>query len=202
MSRRLIVGLGNPGQEYHRSRHNLGFMVVDEIAAWYRIPISAARCGALIGEGLQENYEVILVKPLSFMNRIGIPVACLIDYYGISPSDMLVVHDDMDLELGRLQIKEKGGSGGHKGVQSIIDALQEDRFIRIRLGIGHPEPHSGVTDFVLEPFSVTETATARNLITLARDAITTVLCKGTKEGMNLFHRKSLTISRQTTDGGK
>ena len=202
MSRRLIVGLGNLGEAYRLSRHNLGFMAVDEIASWYRIPVTTGSCGSLTGEGRIADQEVVLAKPLSYMNRIGIPAACLLDYYSISPSDMLVVQDDMDLELGRLQIKEKGGSGGHKGVQSIIDALQQDCFIRIRLGIGHPEPHSGVTDFVLEPFSDSETATARNLIVLARDAITTVLCKGTKEGMNLFHRKSLTISRQTTDGGK
>jgi len=202
MPRYLIVGLGNPGSRYSQSRHNMGFMVIDETARHFGIPLSTVRFDVLTGRGIISECDVILAKPLSFMNLTGLPVANLIAYFGIPVSDMLVVHDDMDLTFGRLKIKEKGGSGGHKGVQSIIDALNDDGFIRIRLGIGRPEMDISVTDYVLQSFSNAEIQAAEKLVSLARDAVSTILCKGTKEGMNRFNRTTITISSLTTDGGK
>ncbi|MGD9976059.1 MAG: aminoacyl-tRNA hydrolase [Desulfatirhabdiaceae bacterium] len=200
--RYLIVGLGNPGSRYHQTRHNMGFMAIDEISRHFDIPLSTHHFNAMTGRGIAAEQDVIIAKPLSFMNLAGLPVANLIAYFGISVSDMLVVHDDMDLTFGRLKIKEKGGSGGHKGVQSIIDTLNDDGFIRIRLGIGRPETDVGVTDYVLQSFSSAEIQAAEKLASLARDAVSTILCKGTREGMNRFNRMTITISSSTTDGGK
>ncbi|MFZ3046879.1 MAG: aminoacyl-tRNA hydrolase [Desulfatirhabdiaceae bacterium] len=202
MPRFLIVGLGNPGLRYSQSRHNMGFMAIDETARHFGIPLSTVRFDVLTGRGIISECDVILAKPLSFMNLTGRPVANLIAYFGIPVSDMLVVHDDMDLTFGRLKIKEKGGSGGHKGVQSIIDALNDDGFIRIRLGIGRPEMDISVTDYVLQSLSNADIQAAEKLVSLARDAVSTILCKGTKEGMNRFNRTTITISSLTTDGGK
>ncbi len=200
--RYLIVGLGNPGSRYHQTRHNMGFMAIDEISRHFDIPLSTHHFNAMTGRGIVAEQDVIIAKPLSFMNLAGLPVTNLIAYFGISVSDMLVVHDDMDLTFGRLKIKEKGGSGGHKGVQSIIDTLNDDGFIRIRLGIGRPETDVGVTDYVLQSFSSAEIQAAEKLASLARDAVSTILCKGTREGMNRFNRMTITISSSTTDGGK
>ena len=120
---RLVVGLGNPGKSYGATRHNAGFMVLDEVADAYGIGFNHRKFEAVFGRGSINGVKVILAKPMAFMNRSGRPVRKVADYFRILCEDMLVIHDDIDLALGRLKIKEKGGDGGHKGLRSIIDAF-------------------------------------------------------------------------------
>jgi len=192
----MAVGLGNPGKEYEKTRHNIGFMVLDEIADRYAVPIRNEKFGALFGRGRMEGKDIFLVKPQQYMNRSGPPVSKLINWYRFAKHEIVVIHDDMDLEFGRIRIKEKGGSGGHKGIRSLNDALGGGDFIRIRMGIGRPDPRFSVTDYVLGKFRQEESELLDEFIKRARDALVTILCKGTKEGMNAFNRKQLNLSNQ------
>ena len=191
---RLVVGLGNPGKSYETTRHNAGFMVLDDIADAYAIDLANRKFDAVFGRGSVDSVKVILAKPLAYMNRSGPPVQKVANYFRILCKDMLVIHDDIDLALGRLKIKEKGGDGGHKGVRSIIDAFGGGGFSRLRVGIGRSGAELDVTNHVLGGFNADEKEILPHIITKARDAVTTILCKGTKEGMNQFHDKRLIIS--------
>jgi PTH1 family peptidyl-tRNA hydrolase len=196
---RLIVGLGNPGDRYRETRHNTGFMVVDDVATAYSIPLKKNRFNAVFGRGIIEGNGVILVKPLAYMNRSGLPVKQIADDSKMSIEDLLLIHDDVDLAFGRLKIKEKGGDGGHKGLRSIIDAFGSGEFPRIRIGIGRSVAETSVTDHVLGTFSSNEKRILTKVIERARDAAVTILCKGTKEGMNRFNNKRNLVLRE--DGG-
>lgn len=198
----MVVGLGNPGDRYSETRHNIGFKIIDAVAAAYKIPMKNHSSGALVGLGKIEDENVILVKPLSFMNLSGDPVYKLAQDFGLSCNDMLIVHDDMDLSFGRLKIKEKGGSGGHNGIQSLIDAFGRGEFTRLRIGIGRPEAGINAVEHVLTSFNHIEKKMLGHLISRAMDAVVTVLCNGAKEGMNRFNQAEITITSQTTDGGK
>ncbi|MEJ2656466.1 MAG: aminoacyl-tRNA hydrolase, partial [Desulfobacterales bacterium] len=127
---RLVVGLGNPGQNYSGTRHNAGFMVVDKVAEAFSIDLLKRKFNTLFGTGSVDDVKVVLAKPMAFMNRSGPPVQQIAGYFRILCEDILVVHDDIDLAFGRLKIKEKGGDGGHKGVRSIIDAFGRGDFAR------------------------------------------------------------------------
>ena len=193
-----MAGLGNPGKAYENSRHNMGFMVLDEISRAFSIPIGTNKFGALIGRGVIENKKVILAKPLKYMNLSGIPVHRIATYFRILSEDILIVHDDMDLAFGRIKIKEKGGHGGHKGIKSIIDAFgggsgqhKIKSFGRLRIGIGHPESKIGVTDYVLGRFTSDERVLLDRIIDRAREAVEAVLYKGTKKSMNEFNKRTL-----------
>jgi PTH1 family peptidyl-tRNA hydrolase len=131
---------------------------------------------------------------MAFMNRSGPQVQKVAGYYRILSEDMLVVHDDIDLAFGRIKIKEKGGDGGHKGVRSIIDAFGGGNFVRLRIGVGRPEAGISAADYVLGKFTIIEKNLLHRIITEARDAVVTILCKGTKEGMNRFNNKRIVIS--------
>ncbi len=198
----MVAGLGNPGDRYSETRHNIGFKVIDILSATYKIPMQHHGADALVGLGKIEDKNVILVKPLSFMNLSGSSVYQLAQGLGLSCNDMLIVHDDMDLSFGRLKIKEKGGSGGHKGIQSLIDAFGRGEFTRLRIGIGRPEAGINAVDHVLTTFNHIEKKMLDHLISRAMDAVVTVLCNGAKEGMNRFNQAEITITSQTTDGGK
>jgi PTH1 family peptidyl-tRNA hydrolase len=184
---RLVAGLGNPGNDYAETRHNAGFMVVDEIAAAYSIKISKSKFNVLYGFGNICDERVLLAKPQSFMNRAGPPIKKLAEYFRISGEEMLVIHDDIDLAFDRLKIKMKGGHGGHNGTRSLIDAFGNDEFARLRIGIGRPEGKKSVTDQVLGRFSSDEKNILGEIITLARDAAVTIICDGIQEGMNRFN---------------
>ena len=191
----LIGGLGNPGGAYKNTRHNVGFMVVDEISETFNIPLDKKKFNTVYGRGCIDDIDVLLAKPLAFMNRSGPPIQQLANYFRIQCEDMLVVHDDIDLAFGRLKIKEKGGHGGHNGIRSLIDTLGGGDFVRLRVGVGRSEAEVNVTDHVLGRFSVAERKLLNQIIKRARDAVVTVLCKGTKIGMNLFNSKIV----ETTD---
>lgn len=188
--RHLIVGLGNPGAAYETTRHNLGFMVIDEISDHFAVPVTEKRRDVWFGRGRIHHCRTVLAKPMAFMNRSGPPVLLLLDELGLKPEDMLVIHDDIDLAFGRIKIKEKGGHGGHRGIASLMDALGSGDFARLRMGIGRPDPGMDVSDHVLGRFTPEETVQLSRFIQMGREAAVTVLCKGTKEGMNRFNRNT------------
>ncbi|MDI6686655.1 MAG: aminoacyl-tRNA hydrolase [Desulfobacterales bacterium] len=189
----LVVGLGNPGKIYATTRHNFGFMVLDKLANSFSIPVGKKKFNALLGRGLIEGVDVILAKPMGFMNRSGPPVFKTKEYFNISCKDILVVHDDIDLSFGTLKIKQKGGSGGHKGVESLIEFLGSNDFSRIRIGIGSSIKDIDVTDYVLSEFSYNEKKNLDQIVSKAQDAITTILCKGIKYAMNSFNNKEIIL---------
>lgn len=192
---RLVVGLGNPGATYSKTRHNTGFMVVDEVADFFAIAIAKSKpfSDLLYGRGVIDGIDTILAKPLAYMNRSGPPVQRITNYYRILCEEMLVVHDDIDLAFGRLKIKKKGGDGGHKGVRSLIQALGEDEFVRLRIGIGRSEDRIDTTDHVLSRFKPEEQEVLDQIMGKAREAVVTILTQGTEEGMNRFHDKRIII---------
>ena len=185
----LVVGLGNPGQNYADTRHNAGFLVIDALADKHAIAIQRQKFDTYFGRGRIGALEVVLAKPQAFMNRSGPPLRRLADYFRIRFKQMVIVHDDIDLAFDRLKIKEKGGDGGHKGIRSVIDAFGENQFARVRVGVGRPQFDGDVVNHVLKEFSQDEKAKLDELIQRACQAIETVLCKGTKEGMNRYNQR-------------
>jgi PTH1 family peptidyl-tRNA hydrolase len=185
----LVVGLGNPGAAYALTRHNAGFMVADELAGKFDIGFDKRKFDTVFGRGHIEKEPVVLAKPMAFMNRSGPPVKMLADFFKISSEAVLVIHDDIDLAFGRLKIKEKGGHGGHNGIRSLIDAFGRDDFVRLRIGVGRSGFDISVSDHVLSKFTGRENESLAQIIATARDAVVTILCKGTKAGMNQFNRK-------------
>ena len=199
--RYMIVGLGNPGEAYQQTRHNAGFQVLGRLSQEYEIPLNQRRFDNCYGLGVIAGQALVLAAPQAFMNRSGPPVLHLLSDYGISSEDVLIIHDDIDLELGRIKIKEKGGHGGHNGLKSVMDALGSGEFTRLRIGIGRPARGSDVIDHVLGTFSAEEQATLNTVLARASDAAVTVLCHGAKVGMDRFHRKTMN-SPEKSDGGK
>jgi PTH1 family peptidyl-tRNA hydrolase len=189
---RLVVGLGNPGRKYAGTRHNIGFRVVDSLAAEFGIDIAREKFSAVYGRGRVEDVDVVLAKPMGYMNLSGPPVRSLAEFFRISLQAMVIVHDDIDLEYGRLKIKEKGGHGGHNGLRSVINAFGGGDFTRLRVGIGRSGDSAQVADYVLDQFTQDEAVELPHTIDRARDAVVTILCKGTKIGMNLFNMKPVT----------
>jgi PTH1 family peptidyl-tRNA hydrolase len=189
---RLVVGLGNPGAKYAGTRHNIGFRVVDRLAAEFGIDIGRERFSAQFGRGRLQGLEVVLAKPMAFMNLSGPPVRAVAEFFRISLQAVVVVHDDIDLDYGRLKIKEKGGHGGHNGIRSLINAFGGGDFTRLRVGIGRSGAGAKVADYVLDQFTRDEAAELPHIIDRARDAVVTILCKGTKVGMNQFNMKPVT----------
>jgi len=192
----LIVGLGNPGETFRKTRHNAGFMVLDKVADSYSVGLEKWRLlpNSQVGRGRIGHVECVLMKPMTFMNKSGPSVKKAAGFFSIPCKDVLVIHDDIDLAFGSLKIKEKGGDGGHQGVRSLIDAFGEDYFIRLRIGVGRPEAGIDAADHVLGRFNPDEKKVLDQIITMARDAIITVLGKGIKEGMNRFNNKRIIIS--------
>ncbi len=186
---RLIVGLGNPGDDYALTRHNIGFRGVDALAAHYRISLAQRRAGAAFGISTIGGVASALVKPMTYMNRSGVPAGSLLTLWGLTCREMIVIHDDMDLTFGRVKIKKKGGDGGHKGLRSLIDVCGDDRFCRIRVGIGHSEHGDDAIDHVLGVFLDSEATALGSVIETVRDAAIAVICEGADAAMNRFNRK-------------
>jgi len=187
---RLVAGLGNPGKAYAMSRHNAGFMVMDELASQFDIAMKQLRHDARFGTGKIADIKTVLAKPLAYMNRSGPPVRSLVKEYGVLIEDMLIIHDDMDLEFGRLKIKEKGGHGGHKGIKSLMDVFGTGDFVRLRIGIGRPLFDTDPSDHVLGRFSKEETRMLPEVLNRSTEAVVTILREGAAEGMNIFNRKT------------
>ncbi|MDY6988166.1 MAG: aminoacyl-tRNA hydrolase [Thermodesulfobacteriota bacterium] len=188
---RLIVGLGNPGEKYRHARHNMGFMVVDRLARAHGILLGRRKFNVLFGRGKVGSRQVILAKPMSYMNLSGPAARDLAFFFKLEMQDILVIHDDIDLVFGQIKIKEKGGNGGHNGVKSLIEALGTGEFTRLRVGIGRPETRQRVRAYVLAGFDAQQETLLEDVIATAQDAAETILFKGVPEAMNRFHGKTI-----------
>jgi len=184
---RLVVGLGNPGRAYANTRHNIGFMVVDALANINGVTLRQARQPIESGRGWLEGRWVWLAKPQAFMNRSGPPTQALARKLGIGLEQMLVIHDDIDLEYGSLKLKEKGGSGGHNGLTSLMHAFGGNQFSRLRIGIGRPDPGIDVTDYVLGRFDPSQKNRIGDIIAAGVDAAHMAIRKGVSKAMNAFN---------------
>ena len=149
----IIVGLGNPGDKYEKTRHNVGFNVIDLLAKEYSIDVSKLKHKALIGEGRVGTEKVILVKPMTYMNLSGESVADICNYYNVDLENVIVIYDDIDLDVGKIRIRKKGSGGTHNGMRSIIKCLGSNEFPRVRVGISKPKNGQDLADFVLSRFS-------------------------------------------------
>lgn len=185
----LIAGLGNPGPRYAQTRHNVGFCVIDQLAARFSIPMQDRKFPAHWGEGRIGGRKVVLVKPMTFMNRSGDAVGALLRYYRIRPQALLVVHDDLDLPLGRIRIARRGGAGGHRGVASIIQAVGGGDFARLKLGIGRPLYGEPVEAYVLDGFYSDQLPAVKEMVDRAAIAALAVLEEGLEAAMNRFNRR-------------
>lgn len=184
---KLVVGLGNPGDDYARTRHNIGFMVADSFAEKSHIVLNQTKFKALIGKGEIGGEEVIVAKPQTYMNRSGESVSSLLSFFKLNPSDCIVVCDDLDLPPGKVRVRAKGGHGGHNGLRSIIDLIGNQEFVRVRVGIGRPEGASYVSGYVLTPFSKDEKQVIEDAIESATMAVETIIAKGVEAAMNKFN---------------
>lgn len=183
---RLIVGLGNPGARYAETRHNIGARVVEAAAA--RWSVTLRRTGeARAGIGRLGSTAVVPAVPLSWMNESGPVVTSLLTQYQLSPADVIVVHDDLDMPLGRLRIKLKGGAGGHNGLRSIMAELGTDEFLRVKLGVGRPPAGMEAADYVLAECLAEERETVEALCGRAIEALECLLMEGPNAAMNKFH---------------
>jgi PTH1 family peptidyl-tRNA hydrolase len=186
---KLVAGLGNPGQEYEGTRHNVGFMVVDEVAREARVSIDRRKFGADVGEGTVAGHKTLFVKPLTYMNLSGEAVGAAARFYKVEVGDVIVVHDEVDLELGRVQVKIGGGAAGHNGVKSLIAHLGGPDFVRIRVGIGKPGGRREMVGHVLGGFDKQEAKELPFAIGKAADAVRCVIELGALLAMNEFNRR-------------
>jgi len=185
----LVVGLGNPGRQYAGNRHNVGFMVLGELMRDAGAGSPRSRFGAMLTEATLGRTKVVFCKPMEFMNTSGFAVSRAASFWKIPPAQILVAHDDMDLDFGRLKLVEAGGSGGHNGLRSIIAELGTEAFCRIRCGIGRPPPAWEGADFVLADFSQEERRALPNLLEEAASAARTVVKDGLVPAMNKFNKR-------------
>lgn len=188
-TKRLIVGLGNPGVEYEQTRHNVGFWVVDALSERARTELKPDRGPAEAGCGRLRGRPVCFLKPLTYMNRSGSAVRHHMVRLGASVKDILVIVDDINLDPGVIRIRQKGSAGGHNGVQDIIDVLKSDDFPRLRIGIGRNFEKGRQADYVLSTFDQDELTLVDDAVTRARDAATTFVCEGIVTAMNRFNKK-------------
>jgi peptidyl-tRNA hydrolase, PTH1 family len=186
---KIIVGLGNPGRKYERTRHNAGFMAVDEMAKALRVEITQEKHHALIGRGRAGSEATILAKPQTYMNESGRAVGAILRSAYAAVSDLIVVHDELDLPLGSVRVKIGGGHGGHNGLRSIIEHVGSPDFIRVRVGIGRPAGGTDPADYVLSTFSGEERAVAAEAIEKAGEAAATIVREGPARAMNIFNQK-------------
>ena len=186
---KLIAGLGNPGKEYRESRHNLGFRVIEELSSRHKIKLDKSKHRSLLGEGRIEGERVILVKPLTFVNLSGEALSSLKGSFPVETGDIIVIHDDLDLERGRIRIRERGSSGGHKGVNSIIEHLGTQEFSRIRIGIGRPSSSFDETAYVLGELEEEEKEIIAQAVREAAETAGMIIKEGVRETMNRYNKK-------------
>lgn len=185
---KVIVGLGNPGKKYERTRHNFGFSVVDRLAGRNGVVVARKKYESLVGEWHREGDKVLLVKPQTYMNRSGQAVQSLLRYLPVEAEDLVIIHDDLDLPFGRIRLRQQGSAGGNRGMISILEALGDGAFVRLRIGIGRPSPALDPADFVLQSFSADEAARLNDIISRAADAVESLLEEGPRRAMEKFNR--------------
>jgi PTH1 family peptidyl-tRNA hydrolase len=191
---KLIVGLGNPGNIYETTRHNIGFLVIDYFSQKNSISLHTKRFKSTIGRGNISSTPVLLVKPVTFMNRSGEAISAIVRYYQINPENLIIIHDDIDLAFGRIKIKTCGGSGGHRGIESLISSLATNAFIRIRIGIGRPPSGIDESEFVLQPFTGDEEKCLSDIIGRVDQCVELIVEHGTATAMNIIHKRISTTA--------
>jgi PTH1 family peptidyl-tRNA hydrolase len=194
----LIAGLGNPGPKYKDTRHNIGFIVVQDWAKRLGIQLSGRRFKAKCGQAVLHERNILLLCPQTFMNLSGVSVGSCADFYRIVPENILVVHDDVDLPVGRVRLVKNGGAGGHKGVLSIFEYLGTHQFNRLKVGIGRPRREEPVDEFVLNPFYEEDRLIMEKVIELSRRACEIFVTEGIAVAMNRINRENLA---QEAEGG-
>ncbi|MBC7823197.1 MAG: aminoacyl-tRNA hydrolase [Candidatus Parcubacteria bacterium] len=191
----LIVGLGNPGSKYEKTRHNIGFMAIDLLARVWQIALSENRkFHGIVGEGTYSRSKIRLLKPLTFMNHSGQSIRAVVDWYKLSPESVLVVYDDMDLPMGKIRIRLSGSAGGQNGMKSAIAHLGTQNFPRLRIGIGSPKSLPGDKDgasHVLGTFSAAEAKLIPDVLDLTVGAIELSLKQGVEKSMSLYNNRSV-----------
>ena len=185
----LVLGLGNPGRRYERTRHNAGFLVVDRIAERHRVAVERRQLGAVVESVRFGEHPVVLAKPQSFMNLSGQPAVSLRGWYKVTNDDVVVVHDDVDLPFGDLRVKKGGGHGGHNGLRDIDEKLGSAAYVRVRVGVGRPPPGRDTADWVLAPFAPEEEAELPALFDRAADAVVLVVEQGLDRAMSRVNQK-------------
>jgi PTH1 family peptidyl-tRNA hydrolase len=195
----IVVGLGNPGKGYSSSRHNVGFMVIDELAKGLGVNLKKKGFRSHYAQASIEEKRLLLLKPDTYMNRSGEALSDVIEFFKIPTEDLIVVHDEMDLPLGNIKVKVGGGSAGHRGIESIINSLGQSDFIRVRVGIGKPVQKSQAIGHVLSQFEKDEKELVNIVVNRAKDAVLEIVLSGAENAMNKFNRRAEeTIDPQTT----
>ncbi len=194
---KLIVGLGNPGEQYEKNRHNVGFLVVDKFAESHGIDLCIKKKKAIFGRGKCSGEGVVLLKPQTFMNLSGEAVLYLASFLKIKTKNIIVIADDTELPFGMIRIRRSGGAGGHNGIKSLIYSLKSEDFPRIRFGIGKPSVQSekDMCDYVLEDFSSHEMEVLENNLDLIIEALNVMIMESIDESMNKFNNKLITELR-------
>ncbi|MBO6577134.1 MAG: aminoacyl-tRNA hydrolase [Rhodothermales bacterium] len=187
MAKRLLVGLGNPGEEYAETRHNVGFRVIDALAERTRTKVTRRRDEMLFGWGKWRGRELGLAMPQTYMNRSGTALEVFVRKWKVEPSELLVIVDDIHLPLGKLRMRPKGGSGGHNGIQDIIDWLDTQEFPRLRIGVGKEFDEGSQSDYVLSPFDAEEKDLLDDVLTQSMNAALTFVTDGINVAMNRFN---------------
>ncbi|BBZ32010.1 peptidyl-tRNA hydrolase [Mycolicibacterium confluentis] len=184
----LVVGLGNPGPNYAKTRHNIGFMVVDILADRMRESFKVhKRSGAEVATGRLGGRAIVLAKPRVYMNESGRQVGPLAKFYSVAPADVIVIHDELDIDFGRIRLKAGGGVAGHNGLRSVASALSSNDFARVRVGIGRPPGQKSGAAFVLEQFNAAERKEVPTICELAADATELLIEKGVEPAQNVVH---------------
>jgi len=184
---KLIVGLGNPGKKYEKTRHNVGFRAIDYLADKFSISMTKEKNKALLGEGVIAGEKVVLIQPQTFMNLSGEAIAPLANWYKVQADDIIVIYDDLALAVGKMRIRLKGSHGGHNGMRSLIGILHTDNIPRIRIGIGQPPPQWDVADYVLGQFSQAENEEIEKIIVQAANAVENTISQGWEKTMSKFN---------------
>jgi peptidyl-tRNA hydrolase, PTH1 family len=183
----LIVGLGNHGDEHRGTRHNVGWEVADELAERAAATFSEKKFKARVARGRIASTECVLIKPQTYMNLSGESVGPAAGFYKLTTSDIVVVHDDLDLDVGRLKLKQGGGHGGHNGLRSLVEHLPDANFLRVRIGIGRPPPQWDSADYVLSRFTKVERPVIESAVKDAADAVETIIRDGIQRAMNVYN---------------
>jgi len=193
---KIIVGLGNPGSHYRLNRHNIGFRCIDYIADKFSIPVKKRLCKSDMGQGSIAGCEVLLIKPRTYVNLSGEAIACLLDKFRAKPADLIVIHDDLDLPVGRIRLRLGGKSGGHRGIRSAIDCLGSPDFNRVRIGISRPgnkgsrhADEDEIVDYVLGDFPPDEEEIIKAAVANVTEAVECLLKDGLETAMNRFNRR-------------
>ena len=183
----LLIGLGNPGREYRETRHNVGFMVIDRLCASFDVKLSRLQSKALVGTGHWNDSKIVLAKPQTFMNLSGQAVGGLVHFYKVPLTQLLVIHDEIDLPLGTLRIRPAGGSGGNRGQASIIEQLGTQDYPRLRIGVDRPPGQMQAADYVLQNFSASDQSILKEVLDHAVEAARIFIRDGLEKAMNLYN---------------